>query len=102
MQLKRVVVTGIGALTPLGNTLPEYWNGLVNGVSGADTITLFDAAKFKTHFDCEVKTFDVTKFFDRKEARKLDRFTHFALAVADEALIDSGINLEKEDHDSIG
>jgi len=102
MQLKRVVVTGLGALTPLGNTVPEYWNGLINGVSGADFITLFDASKFKTRFACEVKDFDVTKFFDRKEARKLDRFCHFALAVADEAIIDSGINLEKANHDRIG
>ena len=86
MQLKRVVVTGLGALTPLGNTLQEYWNGLINGVNGADLITLFDASKFKTRFACEVKGFDPTLFFDRKEARKLDRFTHFALAVADEAI----------------
>src|SRR5436190_5874281 len=102
MELKRVVVTGIGAITPLGNNTNDYWIGLVNGVSGADAITLFDASKFKTRFACEVKGFDVTKFFDRKEARKLDRFTHFALAVAEEAITDSGINLEKEDHDRIG
>ncbi|MCX6290494.1 MAG: beta-ketoacyl-ACP synthase II [Bacteroidetes bacterium] len=102
MQLKRVVVTGIGALTPLGNTLQEYWNGLMNGVSGADHTTLFDATKFKTRFACEVKGFDVTKFFDRKEARKLDRFTHFALAVAEEAIKDSGIQPDKENHDRIG
>ncbi len=102
MQLKRVVVTGLGALTPLGNSVQEYWNGLTNGVSGADVITLFDASKFKTRFACEVKGFDVTKFFDRKEARKLDRFSHFALAVADEAIINSGINLEKANHDRIG
>src|SRR5205085_973554 len=102
MQLKRVVVTGIGALTPLGNSLQDYWNGLINGVSGADNITLFDASKFKTRFACEVKGFDVTKFFDRKEARKLDRFTHFALAVADEAMKDSGVDLSKENCDRIG
>jgi len=102
MELKRVVVTGIGALTPLGNTLPEYWNGLINGVSGADNITLFDASKFKTRFACEVKGFDVTKFFDRKEARKLDRFTHFALAVTEEAMTDSGLDLTKEDVDRVG
>ena len=102
MQLKRVVVTGIGALTPLGNTLQEYWSGLINGVSGADLITLFDASKFKTRFACEVKGFDVTKFFDRKEARKLDRFTHFALAVTEEAMKDSGLQLEKENCDRIG
>ena len=102
MQLKRVVVTGIGALTPLGNSLQEFWNGLIQGVNGADLITLFDASKFKTHFACEVKGFDVTKFFDRKEARKLDRFTHFALAVAEEAMKDSALDLEIEDHDRIG
>lgn len=102
MQLKRVVVTGLGALTPLGNTWQEYWNALINGVSGADHITLYDASKFKTRFACEVKNFDVTKFFDRKEARKLDRFTHFALAVASEAITDSGLNLEKENCDRIG
>ena len=101
MQLKRVVVTGIGALTPLGNTLQDYWSGLINGVSGADLITLFDASKFKTRFACEVKGFDVTKFFDRKEARKLDRFTHFALAVTEEAMADSGLQLEKENCDRI-
>lgn len=102
MQLKRVVVTGLGALTPLGNTLQEYWNSLINGVSGADLITLFDATKFKTRFACEVKHFDTAAFFDRKEARKIDRFTQFALAVAEEALNDSGIILEKEDCDRIG
>jgi len=102
MQLKRVVITGLGALTPLGNTLQDYWNGLVNGVSGADPITLFDASKFKTRFACEVKGFDASQFFDRKEARKLDRFTHFALAVADEAIKDSGIDLAKANHDRIG
>ena len=102
MQLKRVVVTGLGALTPLGNTLQEYWDGLINGVNGADLITLFDASKFKTRFACEVKGFDPTLFFDRKEARKLDRFTHFALAVADEAIKHSGLELDNEDHDRIG
>ena len=102
MQLKRVVVTGLGALTPLGNTLQEYWNGLINGVNGADLITLFDASKFKTRFACEVKGFDPSQFFDRKEARKLDRFTHFALAVADEAIKHSALQLDKEDHDRIG
>jgi len=70
MQLKRVVVTGIGAITPLGNTLPDYWNGLVQGISGSDYITQFDASKFKTRFACEVKGFDPIKFLDRKEARK--------------------------------
>ncbi len=102
MQLKRVVVTGLGALTPLGNTVQDYWNGLMNGVSGADHITLFDASKFKTRFACEVKGFDVTKYFDRKEARKLDRFTQFALGVAEEAMADSGLDLAKENVDRIG
>ena len=91
MQLKRVVVTGIGALTPIGNTLQEYWNGLINGVSGADHITLFDAAKFKTRFACELKGFDPLNFLDRKEARKIDRFTQTALGVSDEAIADARI-----------
>jgi 3-oxoacyl-[acyl-carrier-protein] synthase II len=79
MELKRVVVTGMGALTPLGNNIPDYWNGLINGVPGADMITLFDASKFRTKFACEVKGFDPVAFLDRKEARKIDRFTQFAL-----------------------
>ena len=79
MELKRVVVTGMGALTPLGNSVNDYWNGLVNGVSGADMITQFDASKFRTKFACEVKNFDPTQFLDKKEARKIDRFTQFAL-----------------------
>lgn len=74
MSLKRVVVTGLGALTPLGNTVPEFWNGLKNGVSGSDLITHFDASKFKTRFACEVKNFNVENFIDRKEARRLDRY----------------------------
>ena len=82
MELKRVVVTGMGALTPLGNTIEEYWNGLINGVSGADMITQFDASKFRTKFACEVKNFEPTQFLDRKEARKIDRFTQFALVVS--------------------
>ncbi len=89
MQLKRVVVTGIGALTPLGNTLEEYWNGLVNGVSGADFITLFDASKFKTRFACELKNFDPFNFLDKKEGRKLDRFSQIAIIAADQAVEDS-------------
>ncbi len=92
MQLKRVVVTGIGVISPLGNNLKDYWNGLINGVSGADNITLFDASKFKTRFACEVKNFEATDFFDRKEARKTDRFTQFALVVSDEAMNDAGLN----------
>jgi 3-oxoacyl-[acyl-carrier-protein] synthase II len=92
MELKRVVVTGIGALTPVGNTLEDYWNGLINGTPGADMITLFDASKFRTKFACEVKNFDPLLFLDKKEARKIDRFTQFALAVSDMALADAGLN----------
>ncbi|ULQ51093.1 beta-ketoacyl-ACP synthase II [Flavihumibacter fluvii] len=102
MELKRVVVTGMGALTPVGNTLDEYWSGLLNGVSGADMITLFDASKFKTRFACEVKNFDATNFLDRKEARKIDRFTQFALVVSDEAMADAGLNKENINPDRIG
>src|SRR6186713_516189 len=102
MQLKRVVVTGLGALTPLGNTAPEYWNGLVNGVSGAAPITKFDASKFKTRFACEVKNFNPEDFFERKEGRKLDGFSQYALVVAEQAVKDSGINDEKLNHDKIG
>ncbi len=102
MELKRVVVTGLGALTPIGNTVEEYWNGLINGVSGAAGITRFDATQFKTHFACEVKNFDPSIHFDRKEARKLDLFTQFAMVVADQAVKDSEMNLETVDLDRIG
>ncbi|MDX2047813.1 MAG: beta-ketoacyl-ACP synthase II [Chitinophagaceae bacterium] len=102
MELKRVVVTGIGALTPLGNSAPDYWKGLSGGVSGADFITLFNAAKFKTRFACEVKGFEPTQFLDRKEARKVDRFTQFALVVSDEATKDAGISKENIDPDRTG
>ena len=102
MELKRVVVTGLGAITPIGNTVPEFWESLVNGVSGAGPITLFDVSKFKTQFGCEVKDFDPTKYMDRKEARKMDRYTQFAMAVAKEAVEDSGLDLEKEDRTRIG
>jgi 3-oxoacyl-[acyl-carrier-protein] synthase II len=102
MQLKRVVVTGIGALTPIGNSLQEYWDGLLNGVSGADFITLFDATKFKTRFACELKGFDPLQYLDKKEARKLDRFTQIALAASDQAVADSGINKETMNPDRIG
>jgi 3-oxoacyl-[acyl-carrier-protein] synthase II len=95
MQLKRVVVTGLGALTPIGNNIEEYWNALVNGVSGAAPITYFDAAKFKTRFACELKGFNATDFMDRKEARKMDRFTQYAMVASDEAIADSNLNLEK-------
>ncbi|MGB1038299.1 MAG: beta-ketoacyl-ACP synthase II, partial [Bacteroidia bacterium] len=90
-QLKRVVVTGIGALTPIGNNAKEYWDGLANGVSGAAPITRFDAEKFKTQFACELKNFDVKDHLDRKEARKMDPFTQYAMIVAGEAVADSGI-----------
>ena len=102
MQLRRVVVTGLGALTPLGNSVQEYWNGLINGVSGAAPITKFDASKFKTRFACEIKNFNPEDFFERKEARKLDGFSHYALVVADQAVKDSGLDLEKINHDRVG
>ncbi len=102
MQLKRVVVTGLGALTPLGNSVQDYWNGLIQGISGADMITKFDASKFKTRFACEVKNFDPNNFFDRKEGRKLDGFSQYALVVADQAVADAGINLETINHDRVG
>lgn len=95
MQLKRVVVTGLGALTPIGNNIEQYWNALVNGVSGAAPITYFDAAKFKTRFACELKGFNATDFIDRKEARKMDRFTQYAMVASDEAIADSNLDLEK-------
>ncbi|MDE3236223.1 MAG: beta-ketoacyl-ACP synthase II [Bacteroidota bacterium] len=102
MQLKRVVVTGIGALTPIGNNLEDYWNGLINGVSGADIITNFDASKFRTKFACEVKGFDPTQYLDKKEARKIDRFTQFALVASDQAMADAGLNKENINPDRIG
>src|SRR4051812_21941283 len=102
MELKRVVITGIGAITPIGNSLHDYWEGLKNGVSGADYITQFDASKFKTRFACEVKNFDPTGFLDRKEARKIDRFTQLALAASDMAMADAGLNKENTDPDRAG
>ncbi|RXK59330.1 beta-ketoacyl-[acyl-carrier-protein] synthase II [Lacibacter luteus] len=102
MDLKRVVVTGIGALTPLGKTLDEYWEGLTNGVSGADFIKQFDCSKFKTRFACEVKEFDATTYLDKKEARKIDRFTQFALVVSDQAVKDAGISKDNVDVDRVG
>lgn len=102
MKIKRVVVTGLGALTPIGNNIEEYWNGLINGVSGAAPITYFDAAKFKTRFACELKNFDPNNFLDRKEARKMDRFTQYAMVAADEAVSDSQLNLEKIDKSRVG
>jgi len=102
MQSKRIVVTGIGALTPIGNTLDAYWESLLNGVSGADMITQFDASKFKTRFACEIKGFDPTEHMDRKEARKLDRFSQIALVASDQAVADAGITPENVDHDRVG
>jgi 3-oxoacyl-[acyl-carrier-protein] synthase II len=102
MQLKRVVVTGMGALTPLGNSITEYWNNLRNGVSGCDFITGFDAAKFKTRFACEIKNFEPTNFLDRKEARKLDRFTQVAVVASDQAVQDAGIDDKNVDTNRVG
>ena len=102
MELRRVVVTGLGALTPLGNNLKDYWEGLVSGRSGAAPITRFDASKFKTQFACEVKGFNPEDFFDRKEARKMDPFAQFALVCSDEAVKDSGLLTEGVDRDRIG
>jgi 3-oxoacyl-[acyl-carrier-protein] synthase II len=102
MQLKRVVITGLGALTPLGNNLNDYWSGLVNGVSGANLITRFDASKFKTQFACELKNFNVEDHIDRKEARRMDPYTHYALVVAKEAIHDAGMDLEKINKDRVG
>ncbi len=102
MNLKRVVVTGLGALTPIGNSVPEYWDALVKGVSGAAAITHFDAAKFKTRFACEVKGFDVSQYLEHKEARKMDRFSHFAIATAEQAIKDAQMNLESLNMRRIG
>jgi 3-oxoacyl-[acyl-carrier-protein] synthase II len=102
MELKRVVVTGMGAITPLGKSVPEYWDGLINGVSGADMITQFDTSKFKTKFACEVKDFEPTNYLDRKAARKLDRFTQFALIASDQAVKDAGISKDNVDVDRVG
>lgn len=100
--MRRVVVTGIGALTPLGNNLHETWEGLKNGVSGANMITYFNTEKFKTKFACELKNYDSSKHFDRKEANKLDLYSQYALVTTEEAVNDSGLNLEKIDKDRIG
>lgn len=102
MELKRVVVTGMGALTPLGNNVQDYWNGLINGVSGADMITLFDASKFRTKFACEIKGFEPTQYLDKKEARKIDRFTQLALVVSDQAMTDAGLTRDNINPDRVG
>ncbi|WP_257658527.1 beta-ketoacyl-ACP synthase II [Parapedobacter lycopersici] len=102
MELKRVVVTGLGALTPIGNTVPEFWDNLIKGVSGAAPITRFDASKFKTRFACEVKGFNAEDFMERKEARKVDPFVHYALAATDEAVADAALQFDKLDTNRIG
>lgn len=102
MELKRVVITGLGALTPIGNSIPEFWENLLNGVSGAGPITHFDATKFKTQFACEVKNFDASAYIDRKEARKMDLYTQYAVAVAQQAITDANINVETTDTNRIG
>ncbi len=102
MELKRVVVTGLGALTPIGSSVPEYWEALINGVSGAGPITRFDASQFKTRFACELKNYDPSAHFDRKEARKYDSFTQYAMVSAEEAIADAGFDMEKVDKDRVG
>jgi len=102
MELKRVVVTGMGALTPIGNTVQEYWDSLLKGVSGAAPITHFDASKFKTRFACELKGFDVLEHIDRKEARKMDPYAQYAMVVAEEAIQNSGLDMENINQDRVG
>ena len=102
MTLRRVVITGLGALTPLGNTVEDLWTALINGVSGAGPITHFDASKFKTHFACEVKNLDINDYFDRKEARKYDRYAQYAMIAAGQTIQDSGFDLEKINKERIG
>ena len=102
MTLRRVVVTGLGALTPIGNSIPQYWDGLINGVSGAGRITRFDASKFKTQFACEIKDYDPLAHFDRKEVRKFDPYAQYGMISADEAVVDSGLDLTTTDLERIG
>ena len=102
MALKRVVVTGLGALTPIGNNLEEFWKGLIEGKSGAAPITYFDTEKFKTKFACELKGFDISDYLERKQQRKMDRFTQYGMVSTDEAITDSGINLDKVDKTRVG
>ena len=101
MELKRVVITGLGAITPIGNTVSEFWNSLCKGVNGAGEITRFDSSKFKTRIACEVKNYDPQQFFDRKEARKLDLYTQFAIIASDEAIQDSKISKDNTDFDEV-
>ena len=102
MNLRRVVVTGLGALTPIGNNISSYWDGLISGKSGADLISYFDTSKFKTQFACELKGFDPLNYLDRKEARKLDKFAQYAIVCSDEAIKDSGLNFDKVDRTRVG
>ena len=102
MELKRVVVTGLGAFTPLGKNVEEFWQGIANGVSGAGLITRFDSTKFKTKFACEVKDYDSNNYFDRKESKKLDLYAQFAMIAADEAIKDSGLDLSAINLDKAG
>jgi len=102
MELKRVVVTGLGALTPIGNNISEYWDGLIAGKSGAAPISYFDTEHFKTKFACEIKNFDTKAYFDRKELRRLDRFAQYAMVSSDEAIADSGIDLNNVDKYRVG
>jgi len=102
MELKRVVITGLGAITPVGNNIADFWNSLINGVSGAAPTTRFDASKFKTQFACEVKGFKIEDYFDRKEGRKLDAYSHYGLAAAAEAYKDSGLEKDKINLDRCG
>ncbi|HIF14050.1 MAG TPA: beta-ketoacyl-[acyl-carrier-protein] synthase II, partial [Bacteroidetes bacterium] len=102
MSLRRVVVTGLGALTPVGNSVSEFWNGLTSGKSGSDLITRFDSTNFKTKFACEVKNFDVQDIMDRKEARRMDPFVHYAIASSDQAIKDAGIEAEKLNANRLG
>ena len=102
MELKRVVVTGIGAITPIGNNVNDYWDALVNGVSGGGDISLFDSEKFKTRIACEVKNYDGKDYFDRKELRKHDRYAQFGIIAADEAIKDSGLDSKAVDGNGVG
>ena len=102
MSFKRVVVTGLGAITPIGNDIQSYWDGLVHGKSGSAPITYFDTEKFKTKFACEIKNYNPTDFFDRKEARKLDKFAQYALISSDEAIKDSALDINELDKFRVG
>ena len=102
MELKRVVVTGLGALTPIGNTVDEYWKNLISGKSGAGPITHFDSEKFKTKFACELKNFEVTDFINRKDERKMDKFSQYAMVASDEAIADAKLDLDSIDKLRVG